>query len=92
MSMLDRILRGKIKQGSLTILSQNGEASHYGERQSGWPDVTMRIQSSSAVSRILLNPRLGMGEGNPDGLHEFREEAEGKATGEPSFGWARNAD
>lgn len=67
MSMLDRILRGKIKQGSLTILSQNGEASHYGERQSGWPDVTMRIQSSSAVSRILLNPRLGMGEAYMNG-------------------------
>jgi cyclopropane-fatty-acyl-phospholipid synthase len=67
MSMLDRILRGKIKQGSLTILSQSGEASHYGERQSGWPDVTMRIQSSGAVSRILLNPRLGMGEAYMNG-------------------------
>ena len=67
MSMLDRILRGKIKQGSLTVLSQSGEASHYGERQSGWPDVTMRIQSSSAISRILLNPRLGMGEAYMNG-------------------------
>ena len=67
MSMLDRILRGRIKQGSLTILSQNGEVSHYGERQTGWPDVTMRIQSSSAVSRILLNPRLGMGEAYMNG-------------------------
>lgn len=67
MSMLDRILRGKIKQGSLTVLSQSGETSHYGERQSGWPDVTMRIQSSSAISRILLNPRLGMGEAYMNG-------------------------
>lgn len=67
MSMLDRILRGKIKQGSLTVLSQSGEASHYGERQSGWPDVTMRIKSSSAISRILLNPRLGMGEAYMNG-------------------------
>lgn len=67
MAMLDRILRGKIKQGSLTILSQNGETSHYGQRQAGWPNVTMRIQSSSAVSRILLNPRLGMGEAYMNG-------------------------
>ncbi|WP_211347359.1 SAM-dependent methyltransferase [Sphingorhabdus contaminans] len=67
MTMLDRILNGRIKQGSLTILSHKGEESRYGERQSGWPDVTMRIKSSSAISRILLNPRLGMGEAYMNG-------------------------
>lgn len=67
MTMLDRILNGRIKQGSLTILSRKGEESRYGERQSGWPDVTMRIKSSSAISRILLNPRLGMGEAYMNG-------------------------
>lgn len=67
MTMLDRILNGRIKQGSLTIVSSNGEESHYGEGKSGWPDVTMRIKSSSAISRILLNPRLGMGEAYMNG-------------------------
>ncbi len=67
MTMLDRILNGRIKQGSLTILSHKGEESRYGERKSGWSDVTMRIKSSSAISRILLNPRLGMGEAYMNG-------------------------
>lgn len=67
MTMLDRILNGRIKQGSLTIVSSSGEASHYGEGKPGWPDVTMRIKSSSAISRILLNPRLGMGEAYMNG-------------------------
>lgn len=65
--MLDRILNGRIKQGSLTIVSSNGEESHYGEGKPGWPDVTMRIKSSPAISRILLNPRLGMGEAYMNG-------------------------
>lgn len=67
MTMLDRILNGRIKQGSLTIVSSNGEESHYREGKPGWPDVTMRIKSSSAILRILLNPRLGMGEAYMNG-------------------------
>lgn len=67
MSMLDRLLRGKIKHGRLTIISNDGEASHYGESLAGWPEVTMRIKSPSVVRRLLFNPRLGMGEAYMDG-------------------------
>ena len=67
MSILDRILRGKIRYGRLTIISHDGETSHYGERIAGWPDVTLRVQTSSAVRGILLNPRLGMAEAYMDG-------------------------
>jgi cyclopropane-fatty-acyl-phospholipid synthase len=67
MSLLDRLLRGKITHGRLTIVANDGASSHYGKRAAGWPDVTMRVQSPSAVRRILLNPRLGMGETYMDG-------------------------
>jgi len=67
MSLLDRLLRGKIKHGRLTIVSPDGQTSVYGDGASGWPDVTMRIQSQAAARRILLNPRLGMGETYMDG-------------------------
>jgi cyclopropane-fatty-acyl-phospholipid synthase len=67
MSLLDRLLRGKITHGRLTIVSNDGETSQYGNGDAGWPDVTMRIKSSGAVRRILLNPRLGMGECYMDG-------------------------
>ncbi len=65
--MLDRLLRGKIKHGRLTIILNDGETSHYGESLAGWPEVTMRIKSPSVVRRLLLNPRLGMGEAYMDG-------------------------
>lgn len=67
MSLLDRLLRGKITHGRLTIVANDGESSHYGDGVAGWPDVTMRIRSPSAVRRILLNPRLGIGETYMDG-------------------------
>jgi cyclopropane-fatty-acyl-phospholipid synthase len=67
MSLLDRLLRGKIIHGRLTVVSHDGETSQYGDGASGWPNVTMRIKSPSAVRRILLNPRLGMGEAFMDG-------------------------
>ncbi len=67
MALLDRLLRGKIKHGRLTVISHDGETSVYGDGASGWPDVTLRTLSPAAVRRILLNPRLGMGEAYMDG-------------------------
>jgi cyclopropane-fatty-acyl-phospholipid synthase len=67
MTMLDRILRGRITHGRLTIVSHDGKISQYGDGASGWPDVTMRIKSPAAIRRILLDPRLGMGETYMDG-------------------------
>jgi len=67
MSLLDRLLRGKIRHGRLTIISHDGATTIYGDGASGWPDVTLRIVSPAAVRRILLNPRLGMGETYMDG-------------------------
>jgi cyclopropane-fatty-acyl-phospholipid synthase len=62
MALLDRLLRDRIQNGQLTILSADGGSSQYGTSTAGWPDVTLRIHSTAAARRILLNPRLGMGE------------------------------
>lgn len=62
MTLLDRLLRGRIRHGLLTIVSPDGDTAHYGSSTPGWPEVTLRIHSASAPRRILLNPRLGMGE------------------------------
>lgn len=67
MSMLDRLLRGRIKHGCLTVVSPDGQSVDYGTEVDGWPNVTLRLTRPDAARRILLNPRLGMGEGYMDG-------------------------
>jgi cyclopropane-fatty-acyl-phospholipid synthase len=67
MALLDRLLRGKIRQGQLTIMSPDGNSTQYGASAAGWPAVTLRIHSQHAARRILLNPRLGIGEAYMDG-------------------------
>lgn len=67
MSILDRLLRGRIHHGRLTIVSFDGEATDYGTETDGWPNVTLRLRRPDAARRILLNPRLGMGEAYMDG-------------------------
>jgi cyclopropane-fatty-acyl-phospholipid synthase len=67
MALLDRLLHGKIRQGRLTIVSPDGISTHYGTATSGWPSITLRLNRARASSRIMLNPRLGMGEAYMDG-------------------------
>ncbi|MBL0922979.1 MAG: class I SAM-dependent methyltransferase [Sphingomonadaceae bacterium] len=67
MSLLDRLLHGKIRQGRLTIVSPDGNSTYYGTAAAGWPSVTLRLKSAGASRRIVLNPRLGMGETYMDG-------------------------
>lgn len=49
------------------MVNQKGAAQIFGTATAGWPDVTLRIVSANAERRILLNPRLGMGETYMDG-------------------------
>jgi cyclopropane-fatty-acyl-phospholipid synthase len=67
MALLDRLLHGKIRQGRLTIVSPDGNSTHYGTATAGWPSITLRLNSARASRRIMLNPRLGMGEAYMDG-------------------------
>ncbi|HEV7233413.1 MAG TPA: SAM-dependent methyltransferase, partial [Sphingorhabdus sp.] len=67
MTLLTRLLSGRIHHGALTIVGQDGEQSIFGTPLAGWPSATLRLHSATAVRRILLNPRLGMGEAYMDG-------------------------
>jgi cyclopropane-fatty-acyl-phospholipid synthase len=67
MSILDRLLNGRIHHGRLHIIRSDGSTVSYGDGGKGWPDVTLRIHSPAAERRILLNPRLGLGEAFMDG-------------------------
>jgi cyclopropane-fatty-acyl-phospholipid synthase len=67
LALLERILSGRIHKGSLTVINQKGQAQVFGTAASGWPDVTLRIASANAERRILLNPRLGLGEAYMEG-------------------------
>jgi cyclopropane-fatty-acyl-phospholipid synthase len=67
MPLLDRILDGRIHEGRLTIVRPTGTPQVYGVGGKGWPDVTLRIHSPAAERRILMNPRLGLGEAFMDG-------------------------
>jgi cyclopropane-fatty-acyl-phospholipid synthase len=67
MTLLDRLLRGRIRYGLLTIVSPDGSMAQYGTGTDGWPDVTLRLNNARAPRRIFFNPRLGMGEAYMDG-------------------------
>lgn len=67
MSLLARLLDGRIHQGRLTIIDRRGQTHGFGTPAPGWPDITLRLNAANAERRILLNPRLGLGEAYMDG-------------------------
>ena len=67
MLLLNKILEGRIRRGSLTVFSSNGQHQKFGTATDGWPEIILRIHSPHAERRILLNPRLGLGEAYMDG-------------------------
>lgn len=67
MTLLARLLDGRIRQGRLIVVDAEGQSQAFGTPASGWPDVTMRLHTADAARRILLNPRLGLGEAYMDG-------------------------
>lgn len=67
MALLNRILNGRIHRGQLTIISHLGESQTFGAITSGWPNITLRLNSANAARRIIFNPRLGLGECFMDG-------------------------
>lgn len=67
MPLLAHLLDGRIHQGTLTIVDRRGQSHRFGTPAAEWPDVTLRLHSANAERRILLNPRLGLGEAYMDG-------------------------
>jgi cyclopropane-fatty-acyl-phospholipid synthase len=68
MALLERLLAGRINNGTLKIIRAGDKISTFGTPKTGWPDVTIRIQNPSAERRILMNPALGVGECYMEGL------------------------
>jgi len=66
-ALLKRILNGRIHHGQLTIIGHSGDSQTFGEITSGWPNITLRLNSANAARRIMFNPRLGLGECFMDG-------------------------
>jgi cyclopropane-fatty-acyl-phospholipid synthase len=62
MRLLDRLLAGKLAHGRLTITGVDGAERQFGDGNPDWPVAHLHINKSSAERRILLNPRLGLGE------------------------------
>jgi cyclopropane-fatty-acyl-phospholipid synthase len=67
LALLERILSGRINHGTLTIFNNKGESQIFGNPAAGWPDVILRLNAANAERRILLDPRLGLGETYMDG-------------------------
>jgi cyclopropane-fatty-acyl-phospholipid synthase len=67
LTLLARLLDGRIRQGRLTVVDHHGQSQSFGTTEPGWPDIALRLQAANAARRILLNPRLGMGEAYMDG-------------------------
>jgi cyclopropane-fatty-acyl-phospholipid synthase len=61
------MLSGRIHRGQLTIVNASGAIDHFGTPAPGWPEITLRLHAANAERRILLNPRLGLGEAYMDG-------------------------
>jgi cyclopropane-fatty-acyl-phospholipid synthase len=68
MALLERLLNGRIKHGTLQIIRGPDSVASFGTQRAGWPDVTLRIHNPSAERRILLNPALGVAECYMDGM------------------------
>ncbi len=68
MALLERLLAGRIQHGTLTIIRNGDNMSTIGTPRKDWPEITLRIHSSSAERRILMNPALGVAECFMDGL------------------------
>lgn len=67
MSLFARLLDGRIAHGQLTIIDHRGGRHHFGTPAPGWPEITLHLHTTNAERRILMNPRLGLGEAYMDG-------------------------
>jgi cyclopropane-fatty-acyl-phospholipid synthase len=66
-SLLDKLLAGRLAHGRLTICGTDGRERHFGDGMVGWPQARLQINAANAERKILLNPRLGLTEAIMDG-------------------------
>ncbi len=66
--LLDRMLAGLIRQGTLDVTMPDGRRRRYG---SGGPGVGLRLTDPALPRRLVLSPDLALGEGYMDGTVEI---------------------
>src|SRR3546814_2754853 len=64
--LLDYLLRRVVKLGSLTLIDPKGRSYHYGEPAND-STVVVRLNGALTPWRIVLNPKLAVGEAFMDG-------------------------
>jgi cyclopropane-fatty-acyl-phospholipid synthase len=64
-SLLDRLLRDLVVQGSLILAMPGGVTRRYGDGAA--PEVAMRITDPALLRRLVLQPDLALGEGYMNG-------------------------
>src|SRR3546814_20027550 len=64
--LLDDLLRRVVKLGSLTLIDPKGRSYHYGEPAND-STVVVRLNGALTPWRIVLNPKLAVGEAFMDG-------------------------
>ena len=69
--LLDRMLRGLVAVGRLTVCWPDGTTSDYGHDET--PAAAFAITTAHTVRRIVLNPGLAAGEAYMDGTMRFEE-------------------
>ncbi|TMJ12367.1 MAG: class I SAM-dependent methyltransferase [Alphaproteobacteria bacterium] len=67
MWLLDKMLRGYVKRGELTIVDHKGQRFHYGRPDAEFRPVTVRIADARVVRDIARDPGLGAAEAYMDG-------------------------
>src|SRR5262245_51376955 len=65
MRLLSILFQKVIRTGRLTVIAPDGGRVAFGD--GGEPAVTVRIRDSAAARRLMLNPRLMLGEYYMDG-------------------------
>lgn len=73
MWLLDRLLRGLIKQGQLIVVDHDGTEYRYGAPAAGKPAVRIRFNHKSAAQHIVSHPQVGAAEVYMDGRMDVIE-------------------
>ncbi|MGI8705846.1 MAG: class I SAM-dependent methyltransferase [Sphingomicrobium sp.] len=65
MGLIGRVIDRLLKEGSITVISPDGDRETYGP--GGGPNITVNIADRKVPFELLKNPRLGIGETYMDG-------------------------
>jgi cyclopropane-fatty-acyl-phospholipid synthase len=76
MWLLDRLLKGFIRNGELILIDPKGRARRYGRPNPERPAVTIRLTGAARPAKIARNPALGAAEAFMDGSLVIEEGGE----------------